>query len=52
MTNATKQELFARLTKVQNQKKNWGRDIMTFAGFMSTIEELEAYVLQHEKEAA
>lgn len=54
MTNAAKKlpvwrtesDLMDRLTKAQN--KNTSRDIMTFAGFMDTREELEAYVIVQE----
>ena len=38
-----------RLIKVQNAYKNTYRDIMTFAGFCETLEELIAYVEGHEK---
>lgn len=56
MTNTTKKlavwrtetDLMERLTKAQNRDTR--TDIMTFAGFMDTREELEAYVIQ--KEAA
>lgn len=39
-------DLMERLTKAQNRNTN--TDIMTFAGFMDTREELEAYVIQKE----
>ena len=41
-------DLMDRLTKVQNAPKNSGRDIMTFAGFMDTEDQLEAYVAERE----
>ena len=42
----TETDLMDRLTKVQNA--NTSIDIMTFAGFMDTREELEAYVIGKE----
>lgn len=43
-------ELIKRLTKVQNHKTNFDRDIMSFAGFMTTKEELKEYVTNLENE--
>lgn len=41
-------DLMDRLAKVQNHKNNYHVDIMTFAAFMKTKEELENYVKNHE----
>lgn len=41
-------DLIDRLIKAQNSERNLNRDIMTFAGFMESREELEQYVLSHE----
>lgn len=42
----TETDLMDRLRKAQNSDTS--RDIMTFAGFMDSRAELEAYVLQQE----
>ena len=44
----TEDDLMNRLTKAQNSPAHRNRDIMTFAGFMNTREELEAYVIGQE----
>jgi hypothetical protein len=43
-------DLMAILGDIQNEPRNQNRDIMTFAGFMSSREELEVYVLGHARE--
>lgn len=56
MTNAAKKlpvwrtenDLMDRLTKAQNSPAHRNHDIMTFAGFMNTREELESYVIGQE----
>ncbi len=41
-------DLMAALGKAQNHPANIDQDIMTFAGFMSSRDELEAYVCRAE----
>ncbi len=42
----TETDLMKRLEAIQN--KDWSVDVMTFAGFMDTREDLEKYVEQKE----
>lgn len=41
-------ELIQALTRAQNSPCNENRDILSFAGFMESREELELYVARHE----
>lgn len=41
----TMNEALKIVTKLQNKKENWGKDILSICGFMDTVEE----VLQHAK---
>lgn len=43
----TRQELLDILGTIQNTEYNMSRDIMTFADFMTTLEELRAYIFGH-----
>lgn len=45
-------DLMARLTAAQNHEANLGQDIMTFAGFCDSREELLAHVARYELKAA
>jgi hypothetical protein len=45
-------DLMARLTKAQNDPANINQDIMTFAGFCDSREELMAHVVRYELKAA
>jgi hypothetical protein len=44
-------DLMARLQAAQNHPGNLTRDVMTFAGFCDTREELESHVLSCEAHA-
>lgn len=41
-------DLFGRLERAQNRVENVGVDILTFAAFCDTREELEAHVIRYE----
>ena len=41
----TMNEAINIVTKLQNKKENWGKDILSICGFMDTVEE----VLNHAK---
>ena len=41
--------LVDRLVAAQNSPRNMHRDILTFAGFLTTTDELLAYVERHER---
>ena len=45
-------DLIARLTEAQNHEANISQDIMTFAGFCDTREELLVHVVRYELKAA
>lgn len=45
-------DLMDRLVKAQNHPANLRIDIVTFAGFCDTREELERHVVRYETEAA
>ena len=45
-------DLIERLTRAQNTPIHAGVDIMTFAGFCDSREELESYVIRAEEKAA
>lgn len=45
-------DLIERLTRAQNSPAHVHVDIMTFAGFCDTREELETYVTRAEEKAA
>lgn len=45
-------DLIERLTRAQNSPAHIHVDIMTFAGFCDTREELETYVIRAEEKAA
>lgn len=44
-------DLMDRLTSAQNSPAHENHDIMTFAGFMTSREELQAYVESNEERA-
>lgn len=41
-------DLMDRLVRAQNRSENWGIDIVTFAGFCDSREELLTHVLRYE----
>jgi uncharacterized protein YicC (UPF0701 family) len=45
-------DLMARLSDAQNHEANINQDIMTWAGFCDTREELERHVAHYEERAA